>query len=93
MDKKIAYQLCKFLKAQMDAIDMAKWYRGEEIHSDPGQQFIIEWINKNAKLFREEWNKSCCKNCYKWFECGHMLKKECDNFNFDEKENEDNLES
>jgi len=88
MDKKKAYHFCKFLKSQMDAIEMAKWYRGEEINRDPGHQFILEWIDKNASNFRRDWDKSCCQHCYKWKNCGHMLKVECQNFKFDDEENE-----
>jgi len=87
MDKKRAYQFCKYLKSQMDAIDKDKWYKGEEIHNDPGQEYIIDWINRNAKEWREKWEKSKCQHCSFWFECGHKLKVECERFKFDDEEN------
>jgi hypothetical protein len=89
MDKKKAYLFCKFLKVQMDAMDIAKWYEGERRKSDPGQEYIIDWINRNAKEWREGWEKSCCQHCEHWFNCGHKLKINCSNFKFDNKEDEE----
>jgi len=88
MDKKKAYLFCKFLHTEMKKIDEDKWYEGERRKNDPGQEYIVDWINKNAKNWREAWEASKCQHCSFWMYCGHNLKKECDNFKFDEKENE-----
>lgn len=88
MDKKRAYLLCKYLQSEMKKIDEDKWYEGERICRDPGEPYVIEWINKNAEQWRKEWDLSKCQHCAFWMQCGHKLKKECDQFSFDEKENE-----
>lgn len=88
MDKKKAYLFCKFLKSEMKKIDEDKWYEGERTCRDPGQEYIIDWINRNAKEWRDGWEKSVCQHCTSWFECGHNLKKDCERYTFDEKENE-----
>ena len=88
MDKKKAYLFCKFLKSEMKKIDEDKWYEGERIFRDPGQEYIVNWINQNAKSWRSEWDNSACQHCASWKECGHKLKKACERFIFDEKENE-----
>ena len=87
MDKKRAYLFCKFLHTEMKTIDEAKWYYGEKIKRDPGQEYIVDWINRNAKEWREKWEASVCQHCISWMECGEKLKINCDNFVFDENEN------
>ncbi|MDO8640881.1 MAG: hypothetical protein Q7R33_05005 [Nitrosarchaeum sp.] len=65
----------KFIKAQIKAIDESKWYEGERINSDPGQQYIQNWIKKNAKQFKIAWMKSKCRSCKK--DCQHKVLKNC----------------
>jgi len=88
MDKKTAYLFCKFLQVEMKKIDEDKYFQGIRIQCDPGQEYIVDWINRNAKKWREEWESSCCQHCQHWLECGHQVKKDCVNFGFDEKESE-----
>lgn len=88
MNKKSAYLFCKFLDTEMKTIDEAKWYEGERRKADPGQEYIVDWINKNAAQWRKAWEESKCQHCDSWKECGHKLKKECDNYKFDENEKE-----
>jgi hypothetical protein len=76
----------KFLHAEMIRIDEAKYYEGEHIHNDPGPSYVMEWINQNAKDFREKWDISCCKDCKNWKECAHKVKKECERFEIDNNE-------
>lgn len=45
----------EFLEAQKEAIEVAKWYLGEKIGRDPGQEFVQQWINEHAKEFRDNW--------------------------------------
>ena len=47
--------LQKFLQKQKEKIERDKWYEGIKLGHDPGQQFIMDWINKNAKRFRKEY--------------------------------------
>lgn len=39
--------------------------------------FVIEWIQFNSSIFREEWDNSLCKNCMTNNSCGKEVKKEC----------------
>jgi hypothetical protein len=77
MDKKEAYLFCKFLEVERQKIDLDKYYEGERQHCDPGQEYIVDWINRNAANWREEWNESTCKDCQHWKVCGHLVRKEC----------------
>ena len=70
--------LNKFLKAEKRFIEKSKYYRGEKIKKDPGDEYIIEWISKNADKFRRVWDICICKDCKKGSECGDCLKIECD---------------
>lgn len=79
----------KFMRIQCKYFDDAKFFEGINRKSDPGEEFIINFIQTSASKLRKDWNSSCCKHCNRWFECGHLLKKECNRFKFDEKENED----
>lgn len=86
MDKKKAYLLCKYLHTEMKKIDIDKWYHGEKINKDPGQEYILEWINVNSANWRKSWEESKCQHCSFWMRCGYELKKECDGYKFDEQE-------
>jgi hypothetical protein len=68
------------LKVEMKYIDDAKYFRGIDTNSDPGQDFIIKWSTTSAGMFREMFDSSICKNCQHCEDCGHYLKKECKNF-------------
>lgn len=45
----------EFLEAQKEAIEVAKWYLGEKLGRDPGQEFVQQWIKEHAKEFRDNW--------------------------------------
>jgi hypothetical protein len=70
----------------MKKIDLDKFYEGIRIKDDPGQFFVVNWINLNAKNFRESWENSCCQHCKNWFRCGHEVKKECQDYEYDKEE-------
>jgi hypothetical protein len=74
-----------FLKAEKIFIETAKYYEGLKIHTDPGETYVNSWIEKQADIFRKQWNESICKTCQKSGECGHLLKKECENIKIYEK--------
>ena len=53
----------------------------EEItHKHPDDSFIIEWIERSAPEFRNDWEKSQCKYCISACSCGHLLKVDCNLF-------------
>ena len=72
--------MSSFMKVQVKKIEIDKWCEGCGIHSDPGESYILDWINKNAQKLRQGWEKSCCKRCNKWQICGHEVKISCDDF-------------
>jgi len=89
MDKKEAYLFCKFLRTEMKKIDEDKLYEKARHHKDPDQSYIVNWIQRNAAKWREEWESSDCKHCLYWDVCGHRARKNCSDFEFDVKENEE----
>jgi len=36
-------------------MEKEKWYEGEKIKNDPGQEFLRKWIEHSASEFRKEW--------------------------------------
>jgi hypothetical protein len=72
----------RFLEAERRAIEIAKWEKGVEIHSDPGDAFVEEWIKKFATHFREKWPHSQCKDCKK--DCAYECKAFCEDFEWSE---------
>ena len=92
MEHKKAYLFCKFIDTEIKKILEDKWLEGERQHNDPGQPFVMEWIKRNAKNWREEWDKSCCQHCSYWRVCGHKVKPQCFNFEFDKEENSNSSE-
>ena len=69
-----------YMKVQIKRIELDKWYEGIRIQSDPGKDYVLDWIKNNAKWFRDDWNKSSCQRCQNWQKCGHLLRKICDDF-------------
>lgn len=68
----------RFLEAQRRAVDCAKWLEGVEIGHDPGNGFVINWIELFAKKFRDQWQNSCCKDCKK--DCAYECRSFCDRY-------------
>lgn len=68
----------RFLQAEIRAIEIAKWRRGEEIHSDPGEGYVTKWVEQFAKEFRDRWPDSKCATCV--CECGYECKSFCDQY-------------
>ena len=42
----------EYMEAQTDAIEVAKWLLGEKLGRDPGDEFVVQWIQDNAMEFR-----------------------------------------
>lgn len=89
MDKKHAYSFIKFLEIERRKIDEDKFFAGIRTSSDPGEEYIVDWIKRNAKMFRCEWEESCCKHCKHWKVCGHRILKKCTDFENDPEENDE----
>ena len=83
MNKKEFYLFRKFIESERKKIDEDKYFQGILIKRDPGEVYIAEWIDKNAKKWREEWEKSKCQHCLHWKLCGYHIKTECNDFEFD----------
>ena len=71
----------KYMQAQKKKIEIDKWNEGFRIKKDPGQAFVLDWIEKNAAFFQVVWEEALCSNCYFAEECGYKLKKSCEKFN------------
>jgi hypothetical protein len=70
----------KFMNAEIKYINDAKWYEGIRTNKDPGNPFIESWAISDAKIFRDKWNKSCCKKCADCNLCGNNVRETCDKF-------------
>jgi len=68
----------KFIDAEAQAIEVAKWIEGEKIQGDPGKSFIAQWVKQYAKDFKNAWDKSCCKSCKN--KCKYNNTADCNNF-------------
>lgn len=56
MDNK---EFSEYMKAQVDALNLAKWYEGERIGRDPGEEFIRQLLkNGSAEDFRKYWEEN-----------------------------------
>jgi len=89
MNKRETYLFYKFIEVERKKIEIDKWIEGQNMHCDPGEQYINDWVRRNAENWRNEWNNSKCKTCLFWMNCGYNLKCECDNY--DKDANEENL--
>jgi hypothetical protein len=56
------------IKAEIEEIEKYKWYLGERIGHDPlldrsMNEICKEWIQQNARAFRENWEKTKRSKC------------------------------
>ena len=70
----------KFMRAQIKKIENDKWFEGEYINRDPGDDFIVDWIYHNAKMFRYSWDISLCKSCSNCRDCGFNAVSACETY-------------
>lgn len=73
------FQFAIYTKAQAKAIEVAKWIEGEKIRSDPGKNYIRQWIKNFAKDYKNSWKISKCKYC-KNEHCRYKATNCCDDF-------------
>ena len=69
-----------FLVAQKKKIEIDKWCEGCNQTKDPGQEYIISWIDQNGAWFRKAWDRSLCKSCCFSEQCGHNVLLQCDGY-------------
>jgi len=74
------FEFFAFMNAEKICIEKDKWFKGIQIHKDPGDDFIFDWVQYNSQEFRDKWELSQCKHCVSAFCCGHYLKTKCNNF-------------
>jgi len=74
------YDEYDFMEAQVHRIEVDKWVQGERQHSDPGNDYVIDWVYNNAKWFRDCWQTSLCKDCNNLRCCGYNALSACDGF-------------
>ena len=68
------------MKAQLNKIDVDKWCEGFRLNRDPGQPYVMDWIDENGAWFRGAWNDSLCQRCKQWHDCGHLVRANCEDF-------------
>jgi len=61
-------ELEETIKAELQEIEKYKWYLGERIGHDPlldrsMNDICKEWIQQNARAFRENWERSKQNRC------------------------------
>ena len=66
-----------FMRCQVKKINIDKWNKGIEISADPGESFILTWIDNEAKNFKMLWENSKCKSCSNSLSCGHNVVNQC----------------
>jgi len=65
------------MRIQRQKLDIDKWFEGQRISRDPGTEYILEWIEQNATLYRKTYELSLCKRCKLWKTCGYKLRMLC----------------
>lgn len=71
-------QFQKYISAQVSRIDIEKWLEGCNKGYDPGEEYVLAWIETQGKHFREAWDSSSCKRCLN--NCRHLTKQKCSEF-------------
>jgi len=45
----------EFLNDEKHEIEVQKWLEGERIGRDPGNEYVLRWIEDNADDYRKRW--------------------------------------
>lgn len=51
-------EMKKFMETQVSWIEVAKWYEGEKLGRDPGEEFVAKWVKEHGAEFRKWWNEN-----------------------------------
>lgn len=70
----------RFLHVQLERIKYDKWCEGCGSKQDPGREYVMQWIDNYAGMFRLAWDNSLCKCCKHARRCGYYVKQECGAF-------------
>jgi len=68
------------MQVERHKIELDKWFEGERRNSDPGESYILSWINEKGSLFHEEFSSSDCRTCQKSNVCNDVCKFDCSNY-------------
>ena len=86
MEQKDFYSVfMRFIESEKTKIEIDKWNHGTEIHKDPGDNYVLDWIVKHAPWFRNAWEDSKCKTCIHWKWCGWKVENDCKGYINDSK--------
>ncbi len=72
-----------FVYCEVKRIKIDKWVEGERIHQDPGVQFELDWVSKNAEGYRDAWEHSMCRTCLLKRLCGFNALSSCKKYEND----------
>ena len=70
----------KYMRIQLKKIEVDKWNEGCRIKTDPGQNYILSWVETKADEFRAAWENSLCKDCILCDKCGYFVLSDCGRF-------------
>lgn len=70
----------KKINAQISRINFDKWLEGEKLHEDPGNDYILKWIEEHGREFHEKFIESDCRSCKTCSTCGGSGKQDCENY-------------
>jgi len=75
------YAIEDFLNCEIKRIEIDKWNEGIRTQSDPGNAYVLYWVEVSASTFRLDWENSLCQNCKDNSNCGWSVKSNCDKYN------------
>ena len=70
----------EFILCEIMRVDLDKWLDGCKKNEDPGNDYVLDWVTKNAAKYREQWESSKCYSCSKWHDCGWKALSECQDY-------------
>jgi len=73
-------ELHRKLIAERKRMEIDKWEMGVKTHSDPGDKYLIKWVQIHGKEWNKEWKRCLCRTCNKYAQCGFKLLKKCDGY-------------
>jgi hypothetical protein len=76
----VQYSIEDFLNCEIKRIEIDKWNEGIRIQSDPGNSYVLYWVEVSASAFRIDWENSVCLSCKDRLDCGWTVKAKCNNY-------------
>lgn len=53
-----ANEMKEFMATQVHWLEVAKWYEGERLGHEPGEDFALQWVKEHGQEFRTWWESS-----------------------------------